>query len=107
MVAEEEALLPPEPAWLSRTENGVVDTYRLEGAVFTLGRSRSNDAVIRGASVSRLHAVIRRLGDAFVIEDTSSGGGIKVNGEKVTRRKLVDGDKIRLEAAYFEFISPP
>jgi hypothetical protein len=99
--------LPSEPGWLLRiAEEGDSEesrSHRLEGAVFTIGRARSNDAVIQGASISRLHAVIRWQGGAFVIEDASSGGGVLVNGVAINRHVLEDGDAIQIESASFLF----
>ena len=49
----------------------------------TIGRSIDNDLILPNEHVSRLHAVIARNGDGFLLEDRSSNG-ILVNGKRVS-----------------------
>ncbi|HZD67230.1 MAG TPA: DUF3662 and FHA domain-containing protein [Acidimicrobiales bacterium] len=63
-----------------------------------LGRLHSCTVVIEDPNVSRRHAEITRdqREDAVVLTDLGSTNGTRVNGEKVTRHRLRDGDKITL-----------
>ncbi len=62
---------------------------------FTLGRSADNNLVLRDNRASRNHArILYEQGD-FFIEDLKSSHGIEVNGARVTRQKLRDGDRIQ------------
>jgi hypothetical protein len=53
----------------------------------TIGRTSNNDVVIADTSVSRLHAYVRRLGDAWSIADAGSKNGSWLRGEKLEPRK--------------------
>ena len=58
----------------------------------------------------RYHAVIERTAEeAFVITDLSGkdGGGMRVNGEKLSSAQLSDGDLIELGRARLKFESAP
>src|SRR4051812_25355986 len=67
-------------------------------ANFTVGRNPANTLVVNDENkrVSSYHARIERdeAGHHFV-EDRHSTNGTFVNERKVTRKELVDGDKIR------------
>jgi len=67
----------------------------LEPLPFRIGRSPENQLVLRDNRASRSHAVIRRDGDGYVIEDAGSRNGIEVNGIREQSRLLQHGDVIR------------
>lgn len=62
-----------------------------------IGRAPENELCIRDQSVSQFHArvVLTSKGSVFV-EDLGSTNGTFVNGEKVARHALWDGDKIHI-----------
>jgi phosphoserine phosphatase RsbU/P len=64
--------------------------------VFEIGRRETNDLRLAGSEVSRDHAAIAVENNKFVLRDRSSRYGTYVNGEQVTERTLVHGDRIRL-----------
>jgi pSer/pThr/pTyr-binding forkhead associated (FHA) protein len=59
-----------------------------------IGRSNDIDVALIEDMVSRRHARVLLQGDALVIEDLGSTNGTFVNGEKVRRARLKEGDKI-------------
>jgi phosphoserine phosphatase RsbU/P len=63
---------------------------------FEIGRRETNDLRLAGSEVSRDHAAIAVENNKFVLRDRSSRYGTYVNGEQVTERALVHGDRIRL-----------
>src|ERR687897_2349616 len=63
---------------------------------FEIGRRETNDLRLAGSEVSRDHAEISVEGNRFTLRDRNSRYGTYVNGEQVTDRVLVHGDKIRL-----------
>jgi serine phosphatase RsbU (regulator of sigma subunit) len=65
-------------------------------APFEIGRRETNDLRLAGSEVSRDHAEIVPADGGFVVRDRSSRYGTYVNGEPVTERALVHGDRIRL-----------
>ena len=70
----------------------------------TIGRSHRADLHLPDHGVSRKHARICFLDDAFVLEDLSSRNGTFVGKERVDRAQLRQGDVIRVGAvATFRF----
>src|SRR5687768_288477 len=63
---------------------------------FEIGRRETNDLRLAGSEVSRDHAEIAIDGNRFKLQDRNSRYGTYVNGEQVTERVLVHGDKVRL-----------
>lgn len=72
----------------------------------TIGRSGAADIIVAAdATASRLHAIVERVCDSWVIiDDGLSKNGTFVNGERVGgRRKLRSGDTIRVGKSMFIF----
>jgi phosphoserine phosphatase RsbU/P len=63
---------------------------------FTLGRQADNDLVLLDTRISRRHARIVRDPRGFLLEDIESRHGTYLNGERVERCLLRDGDRIGL-----------
>src|SRR5215203_7277706 len=63
---------------------------------FEIGRRETNDLRLAGSEVSRDHADIAVEGNRFTLRDRNSRYGTYVNGEQMTERLLVYGDKVRL-----------
>jgi two-component system cell cycle response regulator len=62
-----------------------------------IGRAPENDLCIRDQSVSQFHArVVLTPKGAVFVQDLGSTNGTFVNGEKVVRHTLWDGDKIHI-----------
>lgn len=72
--------------------------YRIDGVRALMGRASSTDIALEDDGVSRYHAVITREDDTHHIEDLGSRNGIIVNGFKVTRHMLEEGDRVQLGA---------
>jgi sigma-B regulation protein RsbU (phosphoserine phosphatase) len=66
----------------------------LDHTPFTIGRQADNHLVLRDNRASRHHARIVHEAGAFIVEDLESKHGVYVNGERVTRRQLRNGDVI-------------
>jgi diguanylate cyclase (GGDEF)-like protein len=71
----------------------------LEGGEITFGRATTCTHAFDEASLSRVHARLVREGMAYVLEDLKSRNGTFVNEQRVERRALVDGDRVRLGSA--------
>jgi hypothetical protein len=61
-----------------------------------LGRSRDADVRIADLNVSRKHAEVQQRGDEYVLVDLGSTNGTLLNGKRVERAKLNEGDVITL-----------
>jgi hypothetical protein len=76
----------------------------------TIGRRPTNDVPLDwDARVSRVHAAVVRVGDAWaVMDDGLSHNGTWVNGERLSgHRRLADGDTITVGASLVVFRAPP
>ena len=66
-----------------------------DGVDVTFGRSRGATVHVESEKVSRMHARIRRTGDALEVEDLGSRNGTRVNADKITAaRRLASGDEV-------------
>lgn len=60
---------------------------------FVIGRGRTCDLVIDSGKVSREHAAIVRDADGWFIEDLGSSNGTWHRRERVTKKRISDGDE--------------
>lgn len=67
---------------------------RLSKRTTTLGRSRDCDVSVSDANASRHHAEIRHIGLDYFLVDLGSTNGTYVNGQRVRRHAIADGDRI-------------
>lgn len=82
---------------VSGSRRGAVETFRKPAV--TVGRGPGNDVAFNAwldLNVSTRHAEIRLEGDSWVLHDLQSLNGTFVNGERVKRAVLRDGDEIGL-----------
>jgi hypothetical protein len=79
-----------------RYPNGSQHEVELSGTVAVLGRDPSCDLVLNDAKCSRRHAVLEAGPQGLAIRDAGSANGIFVNGDRLERASLKDGDVVRL-----------
>jgi len=70
---------------------------------FSIGRDAENFIVLTQASVSSIHAKIRKVDAGWKIMNLLSSNGTFVNGDKVTEKIIVPGDRIAFAEAEFVF----
>jgi hypothetical protein len=68
--------------------------YDLDGIQMTIGRSKECDIQLPDPNVSRKHAEVRQEGAAYWAIDLDSTNGMEVNGRRLKRAKLRQGDTI-------------
>jgi diguanylate cyclase (GGDEF)-like protein len=79
---------------LTGPQRGMV--HRLEGDACTVGRSTDADVPIADPALSRIHARIYRVADAFFVEDAGSTNGTFLGDERVvTPLPLEPGSRLR------------
>lgn len=72
----------------------------------TMGRSSDCDIVLDERYVSRKHARICREQGAYWVEDLKSSIGISINGRRIPKEQLQNGDEIKLGAIRIIFAAP-
>jgi hypothetical protein len=70
--------------------------HAVEQRSVVLGRSRECDVRVDDPNVSRRHAEVRQEGATYWLVDLDSTNGTELNGRRVSRAKLADGDTITL-----------
>ncbi|MGE0639012.1 MAG: FHA domain-containing protein [Thermoanaerobaculia bacterium] len=79
-------------------------SFVLEPLTF-VGRTAENQIRIYKPAVSRRHAQIADTPDGWLLRDLSSENGTYVNGQRITERTLVDGDRVQFGTSRFLFKS--
>ncbi|MDQ1614043.1 MAG: phosphoserine phosphatase RsbU/P [Pyrinomonadaceae bacterium] len=73
------------------------DTFPLGRLRITIGRSARNDVCIPDPFASRVHAEVRREGDAYILQDLGSANGTLYNGDRVEAAlPLTPGGRIQI-----------
>ena len=85
-----------DPSQLGGLRSVVRATSRIR-----IGRGPENDVVVDDLRVSRRHAEVRRVGDGFEVVDLDSHNGTFVNGQRVTRASVREGDLIGIGGKVF------
>lgn len=100
----------PAPAAVGGTHLVVVSpadmagtSHPLTASACTVGRGRDCDVVVNDAYVSNHHALVRRVPDAWMIEDAGSTNGTWLNGERVTEARILHpGDHLAVGGVVME-----
>ncbi|MDB5173476.1 MAG: hypothetical protein JWN51_2249 [Phycisphaerales bacterium] len=77
-------------------------THELSGAV-VIGRVADCDLMIEDREISRRHSRVEQTAEGWLIADLGSKNGTLVDGGRVERHVLVDGDVVRLGNATLTF----
>jgi signal transduction histidine kinase len=79
-----------------RFEDGPLkDTVKtIRSGRVSIGRTPDNDIVVDDDTVSSAHAAISFINEAYFVEDLDSANGTRVNGVRIQRKRLRDGDEI-------------
>jgi chromosome segregation ATPase len=91
---------------LVRTE-GDTGIVHVLGRKTTIGRTPDNDLQIEADYISRHHAVLLSSAAGMILEDLNSTNGVYVNGRRVVRTTLHDGDLITIGRTGFRYVLKP
>lgn len=72
--------------------NEVLGEHAFDQPRITIGRTPDNDVVLDNLALSRHHAEVVRTASGWRLRDLDSKNGVSVNGERVQRWNLNDGD---------------
>ena len=95
----------PDPAEGVIADDVIRDLVAAEPAdddALTIGRSRDNSIVLDDMLVSRRHLRITADDEGLLLEDLGSRNGTYVNGRRVERAHLQEGDRIGVGGTTFE-----
>src|SRR5918993_5332113 len=87
--------------WMLRTSDEATQPFIfriIPGNVKTIGRAPRADFIVDAALVSRLHCRLAAGPGEIEAVDLQSTNGTYVNGERVARALLKDGDRLRVGA---------
>ncbi len=107
---------PAAPNGPPLTAEGSAEFVRIDGAhnvTYTLarrtriGRAQGCELQIDSSSVSRHHALLLKGARELIIEDLNSTNGVIVNGRKVSRQLLSDGDLVTIGDIQFRCVLRP
>lgn len=97
---DETIILEENAPYLEYTLNGTLEKIELNRDRVVIGRSREGtDVRIENKTISKLHAEVLRIEDAFYIKDIGSSNGTFINGRKLQggkNYKLSNNDVIKL-----------
>jgi hypothetical protein len=79
-------------------------TITLNGPIINVGRSRDNQVVIDDRSVSRYHLQLRLRHGRYLLFDTQSAGGTRVNEQPVKEHTLQNGDVIHIGSTQLIYV---
>jgi hypothetical protein len=85
---------PPRLEFLGGPLAGQV--VQLGADVTTIGSVAGNTVVLSDPAVSRKHVGIRKVGAKFELADLGSTNGVYVNGQRVPKKTLAAGDRVRV-----------
>jgi hypothetical protein len=68
-----------------------------------IGRSKECDVQLADPNASRRHAELRLEGAAYWIIDLDSTNGLEINGRRLKRAKLEDGDRVTIGSTQIVF----
>ena len=98
----EEVALEGPARVLIRTD-GNTDFVHVLGRRTRIGRGSDNEVVLDTKHVSRYHAVLLAGPNHTTIEDLKSTNGVFVNGKRVSRHTLKDGDRVTIGKSHFRY----
>ncbi len=79
------------------------DKFIINKSKFSIGRNPESDIFLDDITVSRKHAVLKKVGQNFNLKDTGSLNGSYINGKIVDNSILKNGDKIQIGKYIFLF----
>ncbi|HEY2148263.1 MAG TPA: FHA domain-containing protein [Pirellulales bacterium] len=83
------------------------DPIPLMKRTLLVGRRESCDIVLRFANVSAHHCQLSVVGGYWYVKDQGSRNGVKVNGSRVTEKRLDPGDELAVAKHKYEISYSP
>ncbi|MCL4439470.1 MAG: FHA domain-containing protein, partial [Firmicutes bacterium] len=93
----------PKALLMQRVSAGNSVKFPLGTRGVIIGRRRTNDIRLEDTNVSRVHASIDYTEGNYFITDLGSTNGTFVNGIRISKKRLVEGDQVRVGTTILEF----
>lgn len=93
------------PALIVRKGPEVGERFFLDRERVTIGRDPESDIFLNDVTVSRTHAVVEVVGRDVMITDMSSLNGTYVNGVRVDKAILQQGDAVQVGRFQMVFVA--
>jgi uncharacterized protein (DUF3084 family) len=87
--------------------DGNTEIVQVLGRRTLIGRGVDCQLQIDADFVSRRHALVVVMPDETVIEDLNSTNGVYVNGTRISRHKLAEGDTVTVGKVVFRYVVKP
>lgn len=101
-----ETMVSAPVAMATVTVPGVSHDVALTGVSMTIGRLKSCDICLQDANASREHATLERDDAGWAVRDLESTNGTLLNGKRVDRAHLHDGDVVTVGITELVFHQP-
>lgn len=85
----------------------LIQELKVEGTLLTLGRASNNDVHISDKTASVHHAKIVTYFNTSYIEDLNSTNGTLLNGKRVHKSIIHDGDEVQIGNHLFVISKAP
>lgn len=86
-------------------EGQVLSEWSLDDQEALIGRGPDCHIVVRDPSVSRHHAKIARIYTGYFVEDLQSTNGVTLNGRRIHKHMLKDGDLVQIGTHELRFVA--
>ena len=85
-------------------EHAPYDSFKLENAETIIGRAPGQcQIILSDPEVSSAHALIRKIGPLVTLEDLQSGNGTLIDGKRINKSELKDGDEFVIGSTTFTY----
>jgi pSer/pThr/pTyr-binding forkhead associated (FHA) protein len=93
------------PHYLEQSDgdDGGIRLFKLAKKETVIGRAEDAPVRLISPKASRQHAILHRRSGEFIIQDNGSRNGVYLNGLKVWRALLRDGDIIQIADSEFVY----
>jgi pSer/pThr/pTyr-binding forkhead associated (FHA) protein len=91
------------PELVLHRADGSSKSYPFTQGPVSFGRGATSHVRFNDEYVSRVHCEVSLRGDQVVLHDLNSHNGTYVNGERLTEKVLVSGDKVQLGETQLTF----
>ncbi len=98
LICPDATLVSAAPTLVILSDDGFGRVISVDRAHVIIGRSPRADVVVSDPEISRRHVMLKGSADGLICQDLGSTNGTFVNGERISRTILREGDVVRAGA---------